>query len=143
MNLAFYVQDTSENDLNNNIYECLNEGVNNKHVSDASIFYNNPAYNGKKTSFGMFNATDIWAYTGILISTTLQNTDYANKIVNKFKLHYLYSKGEKNLFGLIDISNQIPVCVSNEEDGKEFYRLTGKKPKMINFKAKDILELLS
>lgn len=143
MNLAFYVNDMSENELNDKIFKCLNDGIENKDITDASLFYNNPAYNGKQCKFGMFNSSDIWAYIGVLITTTLFNTEYANKIVNKFKLYYLYTRDEKNFFNLMDISNKTPVCVYNEEDRKEYYRLTGKEPKMIDFNVKNMMEILS
>ena len=53
------------------------------------------------------------------------------------------SRDEKNFFNLMDISNKTPVCVYNEEDRKEYYRLTGKEPKMIDFNIKNMMEILS
>ena len=43
----------------------------------------------------------------------------------------------------MDISNKTPVCVYNEEDRREYYRLTGKEPKMIDFNVKNMMEILS
>ena len=44
--------------------------------------------------------------------------------------------------GLIDIINKMPVLVTNKEDEQEVYRLTGKKPKLVELKAESLIEAL-
>ena len=91
----------------------------------------------------MFNSTDIWAFTGVLIATTLENVIRAAKVVNKFKLIYLYNGEEKNLLMLMDIMNVVPVFVTNSQDSDEIYRLTGKKPTNISkLSIKNILGVI-
>ena len=141
MNLAFYVHSTGKQ--NSEVFEALNKAVEDKDVTDASIFYNDIDHNPVKPKFGMFNATDIWTFTGVLVATTLENTLRALSVVNKFKLMYLYNKDDNNLIGLLHASNNVSVITKNEEDSKEVYRLTGKTAPVIpNLSVKKILEVL-
>ena len=132
MNGGFYVDSVAATPQNGEIFEALNEAVDNKDITDASVFFNDIDYNPIKPKFGMFNSTDIWAFTGVLIATTLENVIRAAKVVNKFKLIYLYNGEEKNLLMLMDIMNVVPVFVTNSQDSDEIYRLTGKKPTNIS-----------
>lgn len=132
MNVGFYVDSVAATPQNGEIFEALNEAVDNKDITDASVFFNDIDYNPIKPKFGMFNSTDIWAFTGVLIATTLENVIRAAKVVNKFKLIYLYNGEEKNLLMLMDIMNVVPVFVTNSQDSDEIYRLTGKKPTNIS-----------
>ena len=141
MNLAFYVHSTGKQ--NSEVFEALNKAVEDKDVTDASIFYNDIDHNPVKPKFGMFNATDIWTFTGVLVATTLENTLRALSVVNKFKLMYLYNKDDNNLIGLLHASNNVSVITKNEEDSKEVYRLTGKTAPVIpNLSVKKILEVI-
>ena len=140
MNLAFYVNSTGKQ--NSEVFEALNKAVEDKDITDASIFYNDIDYNPVKPKFGMFNSTDIWTFTGVLVATTLENTLRALSVVNKFKLMYLYNKDDNNLIGLLHASNHVSVITKNEEDSKEVYRLTGKiAPVIPNLSVKKILEV--
>ena len=141
MNIGFYIHTSGATEQNREIFDALNEAVENKDVTDASIFYNDIDYNPVKPKFGMFNATEIWSFTGVLVATSLENTIKAHQIVNKFKLLYLHEKQEKNLLLLLDVTNRVPVIVRNKEDSKEVYRLTGRKPKIFSkLSIKKILE---
>ena len=91
----------------------------------------------------MFNGTDIWHFTGNLIATSISNVHKALKSVNKFKLSYLYDPAEKNLIGLLELVGRVNIIARNEEEGKEFYRLTGEKPKVLSsFSVKNIKQVL-
>ncbi len=143
MNVGFYVDSVAATPQNGEIFEALNEAVDNKDITDASVFFNDIDYNPIKPKFGMFNSTDIWAFTGVLIATTLENVIRAAKVVNKFKLIYLYNGEEKNLLMLMDIMNVVPVFVTNSQDSDEIYRLTGKKPTNISkLSIKNILGVI-
>lgn len=142
MNIAFYIDNIGQSEQNEKIFECMNEAVEYDLVSDASLFYNNISYNPYDSKFGIFNSTDIWNYTGLLIATTINNVNFAHKIVNKFKLAYLYQK-DSNILGLIDTINKLPVITIDEDSQKEIYRLTGKKPIRLNkLNIKNIIEVL-
>tara|TARA_Y100000361_G_scaffold59895_1_gene52521 strand:+ start:25148 stop:25600 length:453 start_codon:yes stop_codon:yes gene_type:complete len=131
MNLGFYVKSGNAEGVNGKIYMCLNEAIANKSVKDASVFFDNIDYNPMKTNFGMFNSTDIWHFTGELITTSIETTVNALKAVNRFNLSYLYTRDDIDVLKLIDISSRVNVIVDSETDSDHFYRLTGKKPKLL------------
>ena len=143
MNIGFYVDSVAATPQNGIIFEVLNEAVENNDVTDASLFYNDIDYNPIKPQFGMFNSTDLWSFTGLLIATSLDNVIKAARVVNKFKLIYLYNKEEKNLLMLLDSINLAPIVTTDENDAKEVYRLTGRKPTLLpSLSIKKILEVL-
>lgn len=142
MNIAFYIETLNNNEKNIQIYECLNECIKNNKINDASLFFNNVGKVDLKFNFGIFNSTDIWNYTGLLIATSLDNVIFSSKIINKFKLLYLYN-GHDNLFKLIDVVNNCYTICSTKEDSDEIYRLTGKRIKNINkLNLESILEVI-
>ena len=130
MNIAFYVDVLNDCEQNTQIVECLNTAIQNNEVSDASLFYNNVAPNRYKTKFGFFNSTELWNFTGLLISTTTNNTLFADKVVNRFKLAFLYRP--EGLIGLLEVANKYDVLVLNQDDYDEVYRKTGKYPKLLS-----------
>ena len=143
MNIGFYIHSADSTEESIEIYEALNKAIENNDVTDASVFFNNVNFNPVTPKFGIFNATDLWSFTGILVANTLENIMRASKIVNKFKLLYLHNDKEKDLFALLGIVNRIPILVKNEIDSSEIYRLTGKKPEIIpNLSIKKILEVI-
>ena len=131
MNLGFYVKSGNAEGVNGKIYMCLNEAIANKSVKDASVFFDNIDYNPMKTNFGMFNSTDIWHFTEDLITTSIETTINALKAVNRFNLSYLYTRDDIDVLKLIDISSRVNVIAGSETDSDHFYRLTGKKPKLL------------
>lgn len=144
MNLGFYIDNIDGDERNVEIYNALNDAVDNKQVTDACVFFNNANHNPVHTRFGVFNGTDIWHFTGQLIATSISNVQKALKSVNKFSLSYLYDPSEKNVFGLLELVGKVNVIARNEEEGKEFYRLTGHRPQVLSsFSVKNILQVLS
>lgn len=144
MNLAFYVDKTSDTDLNKKIFNLLNDAVDKKLVNDACIFYNEVDFNPISKKFGSFNSTDMWFYSGTLVVTALNLLPMAMKVINKINLVYLYDKPKINdasqLMGMMSLFKSIKVCTDNEDNKKEFYRLTGKEiPVIKTFSAEEIL----
>ena len=139
MNIAFYVDSIAEGEQSKQIFNCLNNAVKEHKVSDASIFYNTPSPNLNTAKFGFFNSTELWAYTGLLINTTVQNAVYSLNVVNKFKPVYLFKK-ERDIMGLIHLTSRMPIFVASAEDEQEVYRLTGKKPKLVSLDAESLIE---
>ena len=73
-------------------------------------------------AFGMFNAADMWNFTGTLFTTSLNNAFSANKIVNKFKLFHIYNRwDDKDILKVLEVANTIDVITEDEEDAKEFW----------------------
>ena len=148
MNLGFYVHSTSDTPLNKDICQLLNDAIEGGVVKDASLFYNNIDFNPSDKKFGTFNSTDLWSFNGTLVVTNLMLLPMATNVVNKIKLIYLYTTSEiqKGVIGhlmeMINISDKIPVVAKNEEDKKEFYRLTRQTiPVLDKFSAEEILKV--
>tara|TARA_B100000287_G_scaffold353940_1_gene343903 strand:- start:3867 stop:4340 length:474 start_codon:yes stop_codon:yes gene_type:complete len=150
MNLGFFVQNTSQASLNSEIFSLLNDSVENHTVNDATLFYNeidfNPALDNKK--FGLFNATEMWSFTGTLVVSSLNLLPLAAEVVNKIKIVYLYTKDNfqygdiPSVMDLISLPDEIKRVARSEEDAKEYKRLTGKDIEVIKaFNAKEILEV--
>lgn len=144
MNLGFYVDKNNLSGKNSKIFEMLNKASITNKVMDASVFYNDIDYNPMQTSFAMFNSTELWAFTGTLVSDSIKNTIHAANVVNKFKLFHLFNKEDKDLMSLITLVNEVDFLVDGEEDEKELYRLTKKKAKVVDFNNLDkFLETVS
>ena len=134
MNIGFYVDSTNANAPNDTIFRVLNEAISNKEATDASVFYNNIDFNPVETKFGMFNSTDLWAFTGVLVATTIDNVVRALKIVNKLRPMYLYNnadEGRKDLMGLLHIKDAVKIITRNKKEDQEVYRLTGQRTTII------------
>ena len=131
MHIAFYVDPNGGTPQNTEIYNALNKAVDERTVDDASVFFNSVDFNPTNSKFGMFDAADMWSFTGNLVATTMENVDAAASIVNKFKLSYLYSKQDRDrsgIFKLLHIAKSFPVITTDEEDRDEVLRLTGVEP---------------
>jgi hypothetical protein len=119
--------------------------VENGNLVDAAVFFNSVNFNPITTHFGMFDATELWHFTGKLITTSISNTVKAMNVVNRFDIAYLFNsqdKNEHNIFELVRIAKTIPVIVTNALDEKEAYRITGVAPKLIsNFSVQKIREV--
>ena len=134
MNIGFYVDSVNADGPNSAIFKALNEAVTNHEATDASVFYNDIDFNPMETKFGMFNSTDLWAFTGVLVSTTVANTMRALKVVNKLQTMYLYNEedeGHKDLLGLLRITDRVKIITRSEQEDRKVYRLTGKTSTVI------------
>lgn len=141
-NVGFYIKKIDSSERNVNVFNALNSALLDNDVRDASVFFNDVEHNPVTPRFGLFNSADIWAFTGILFSHSLENSLTAKGIVNKFKLFHVFNSSEdKNLMNLIVVSNDVDVVTCNEEDSKEYYRLTGKKP-VVQFENSTIKHML-
>lgn len=140
MSIAFYTQELNNNENNIKIYECLNDAIIHNKTNDASLFINNINFMDKPTKFGVFNSTELWNYTGLLITTNLNNAYFVKNIVNKFKHVFYVDIKESNLMGLIDIINTTPSFTCSEDHQKEIKRLTGKTIPVLNLDATQIIE---
>jgi len=134
-NAAFYVDTLSETDQNKSIFELLNTLVETNAVKDASLFYNKIDFNSISPQFGMFNATELWGFNGILISTTAKNALSASSIVNDIENYYLFNRGDVNIFEVIRVAQQMTILVSNTEDYEYVKRITGCEPVLSNLNS--------
>jgi hypothetical protein len=142
-NIGFYIPIVSEEDINMNIFNSLNTAVQNGDVRDATVFFNDLAFNPVTPKFSMMNASEIWSFTGNLLSTSLDGSLLAMGIVNKFDLFHVYRADANNdFFKLLMVSEKVKVVTMNDTDTKEFKRITGQDPviQFEDFSIKSILE---
>ena len=148
MNLGVYFKSIGVADHINEAIENVNEGIEEGLLTDASLFYDAIGPTEKPPKFGIFNSTDIWAFTGNLITTCTETTAICSNIVNKFKLFFYYNPTrERNTLALIDslCDENVKVICASEEDSKELFRITGKKPVAVveKFNIKDIIKAVN
>lgn len=135
MKLGFYLETNGGTPQNTEIYNFLNREIENGNLRDAAVFFNSVNFNPITTKFGMFDATELWHFTGKLVTTSVLNTVRAKNVVNKFDMAYIFNSQDKNeqtIFELVRIGKTMPVIVTNELERKEFYRLTGIEPKLLD-----------
>tara|TARA_R110002110_G_scaffold127496_1_gene306479 strand:+ start:101 stop:538 length:438 start_codon:yes stop_codon:yes gene_type:complete len=132
MDVAFFIDQINEDPRTLEIFNGLNEDIENGNIKNGSVFFKDVGPNPVEPKFSLFNSTDIWYYTGTLVATTMETFVDAFKAINNYKLVYLFSRHNKHdVFGLISISKQFKILTKTEEDQKEVYRLTGKKPPLL------------
>ena len=142
-NIGFYMPIVSEEKINVDIFNSLNTAVENGDVRDATVFFNDLAFNPVTPKFGMMNASEIWSFTGNLFSMSLDAALLAVGIVNKFELFHLYRMDTENdFFKLLMVAEKIKVVTMSDADTKEFKRITGKDPvvQLKDLSIKNILE---
>jgi hypothetical protein len=142
MNAAFYVDTLSESEQNQSIFALLNTLVETNAVKDASLFYNKIDFNSVPPKFGMFNATELWGFNGVLISTTAKNALAASSTVNDIQNYYLFNRADINIFELIRVSQQMTILVSNPEDQAYVKRVTGCEPLLTKLDDETTLALM-
>ena len=135
MNLGFYVESCGGTPQNTEIYNFLNGAITRSEIHDAAVFFNSINFNPISCKFGMFDSTEIWHFTGDLVCTSIDNLKRSLRVANDIKLAYLFSSDQKNeqsLFDLVNIGLNCRVITTNEEDSKEFFRITGTQPTLID-----------
>jgi len=144
MKIGFYIDSLVADPLNTQLFQKLNEAVERADVEDATVFYNKVNFNPIQPKFGMFNATDIWHFTGLLVATTITNLLTAKNMLNKFQLCYLFD-GNKDFVGLLKLPTDVPILVTNENDGAYIHRVTGRVPVRVSgdLEVSSIIQALS
>lgn len=135
MNLGFYVETCGGTPQNTEIYNFLNGAISRSEIEDGAVFFNSVNFNPVTCKFGMFDATEIWHFTGNLICSSINNLRRCLRVVNDIKLAYLFTKDQKNehnLFELVNIGQHCKVITMNDEDRAEFLRITGVEPVLLD-----------
>lgn len=134
MNLGIYINNLADHEQLKDICESINTSISSGMVNDASIFYDNVAYNPFNVKCGIFNASDLWNFSGKLIVTSLSSALTSLKIINNIDLIYYYGWENKiNPLHLLHLLNHkvTPACKS-EEFQHDMYRKTGVKSEIIS-----------
>jgi hypothetical protein len=145
MNLGIYIDSLQEDEKFVYIAASINAGIEQGLLTDASIFYDDIGLNSVPLKCGCFNSTDLWNFTGSLITTSINSTVKALNIVNKFNVYFYHGWLENNnTLGLIATTTNpaVKTLCKDEAGAKEFYRITGITPVGLvdNFNLTEILQ---
>ena len=146
MNLGIYIDSMQEDEQFRSVANTINTGITQGLLTDASIFYDTIGYNTIPVKCGCFNSTDLWNFTGNLITTSINSTLTALNIVNKFKIHFYHGWSPENETALsliaATVNPSVKTLCRDEGGAKEFYRITGTAPAGIvdNFNLTEILQ---
>lgn len=127
MNIGIYVNSLSDEKQLKLGIETIENGISENIIDDASVFYDAISFSPLFFPCGVFNSTDLWNFSGKLITFSLDCLDTVTKVVNKIDVYYCYGYEKQcNLLKMLDLLNgDIKVICNSEEDQKKFYRLTG------------------
>lgn len=127
MNIGMYVNSLSNEDQIQLSIETIEIGFNNQAIDDATIFYDSVGFSPFIFPCGAFNSTELWNFSGKLITFSLDCVRSSLKIVNNIDLYYCYGWENKiNPLNLIDAcSNNLKIFTKTNNDTRELYRLTG------------------
>tara|TARA_B100000131_G_scaffold306494_1_gene333656 strand:+ start:239 stop:685 length:447 start_codon:yes stop_codon:yes gene_type:complete len=146
MNLGVYMETAQMSDDLQGALQAINEGLQARNLSDASIFYDTLGANTLPSKCGWFHSTDLWNFTGSLIATSINTALTASTVINKFKILLYYSRQDKDLMGLMKVAKDpsTKIICREQEDEKELARLTGRKSSGVvnNFNLEEILEVI-
>ena len=133
MNLGFYIKNLSDDKQIEFASQTINNLIDEKKLTDASVFYDGIGFVPYFLQCGMFNATELWHFKGDLITMDIDCVKKALKIVNNIKLTYHYGWSSIDVFSLMFIlKNNVNIICNNETEQKAIHRLTGKTVNIIN-----------
>ena len=113
------------------------------------MFTDAVGFNPIKLKCGCFDSSDLWNFSGTLVTTTLSGLDRALGVVNGMSIVYYYGWQDSPppVLHLIGSTNRsgIKVVSKDEESNREFYRLTGKKTSGVvnDFNIEELKEVIS
>ena len=127
MNLGIYIPSIGDKALLNQCTQEINRGKSNNLISDASIFYNNAGPINTPVECGLFNATDLWYFSGKLLVLSTECAIKTLNIVNNIELYYGYGWNDRNVLSLLKIleNKNIKVLSKSKELDDDLYRVSG------------------
>lgn len=143
MNLGIYIPNLGDELFEQSVAE-ISRGLQNGLIKDASIFYDNVAPVKVTVPCGMFNATDLWNFSGDIVALSVDAAIMACKIVNNNNIFFGYGWGQKNTFAILNLvyKHGVKTICKNENLAKDFYRLTAKKPLGYTDNLEGLIELI-
>lgn len=136
MNIGVYVESITDEDIVGYAIESIEIGFNTNQIDDATIFYDSVGFTPFFFPCGLFNSTELWNFSGTLITFSLNSLKSALSIVNNIDIYYCYGWEEKtNVLSLLDTLSKHPnvkLISKNGEFAKNLFRITGKKSKSID-----------
>lgn len=129
MNLGIYVKSMTEEKTLKMCIDEIEKGMEENKIDDASIFYEAIGFSPLTFPCGVFNSTDIWNFSGKIVTFSLDCLATLNNIVNNFEVYYCFGFEDiDNVLRLISVSSNAKIISKTKEDAEEYYRLTGNTP---------------
>lgn len=128
MNVGVYVSSLGNNDLLKSASDGVNKVILENLVDDACIFYDNVGYMPFEFNCGMFNSSDLWNFSGKLITTSLSTAISSLRIVNNIDIYYYYGwdDSQLNTLSIIQLlKSGVRFIALSDTFAKDFYRKTG------------------
>lgn len=141
MNIAFYLNNLSDEEAVNNICQQIYAGLEAKTIKDAAIFFENAAPCRLNIPCATYNSCDMWSFEGSLIVRELEACLKALKVVNNAKIYYYYGSEKINAINLLTMKGINIIC-NGDESYQEFKRLTNAEPVGISQNYRGIIEVL-
>jgi hypothetical protein len=136
MNIGVYVESITDEDIIGYAIESIEIGFNTNQIDDATIFYDSVGFTPFFFPCGLFNSTELWNFSGTLVTFSLNSLKSALSIVNNIDIYYCYGWEDKtNVLSLLDTLSKHPdikLISKNDEFAKNLFRITGKKSKSID-----------
>ena len=128
-NFAVFLENLGDKKIAPEAYDLLNRIHDKRQARDVSLFYENPGHEPKGSTFGLFNSTETWHFSGDLLVTFLDGLHLLKNTVNKQNVIYYYGlEDDLDLFGLISgLDQKLTIVARSEDHAKELYRKTGRK----------------
>ena len=125
MNLGVYLPVLEKNVVKAIVNE-IKQGFESKKLKDASIFYDDVGPIENQNVCGMFNATDLWKFTGTLVTFSSDTLAKSRAASNKFRTVYCHGLVQYDVLSLLKELNAKHYLAMNKESEADFVRVTGK-----------------
>lgn len=144
MNLGIYVSSMADETFTQAATE-IRRGLDNRLITDASIFYDTVAPCKTEVPCGLFNSTDLWNFSGTLVTLSVEAAVMACKTVNKSNIIFGYGWGAKNTFAILNLvyKHNVKTICKTEELVEDFYRLTGQRAAGHTSDLNGLIEILN
>lgn len=129
INFGIYIPSIGDKEL---LHQCLAEvrrGKNNQLIHDASIFFNNSGPIEFPVDCGLFNAIDLWYFSGKLLVLSTECVIKTMSIINNIDIYFGYGWGKRDVLSTLNIisNHNIKTICRSEAMSNDFYRITGKR----------------
>ncbi len=141
MNIGIILPSLEISQLGYEVITQINNEIAGGSLLDYRIFFERLSLECVQPLCATMNISEIWGYSGLLISTTLENTFFSLKLTTDVKrVFYVWDmewlRGQKNyLYNLSILRNtKIALIARNEETNKELDRYCNRKADLITDK---------
>ncbi len=123
MNFGIFIEDVGESRIAEPAYRLANAAINSPNVTDVSLFYQSIGRCLEPRNFGIFNATDVCYFKGILLVTFLDGLRVLSNEINNRTIYFYYGLDQrKDLFGYLHCLEDTSVTILAAKDDIDFVK---------------------